>query len=556
MFKIESYITPLILNYLTKYVKNIRPQDFQVSLWEGEVTFHNLDLRLDVLQQELDLPFQFLSGHIHELVISVPWTKITSEPIRISINTIEFVLKSNREDTSGTKSPTGSSSPQHQSSVEGTSASNKNNEREDTSSIGSSLATKILNNINVQCQNIILKYIEEDIVVSMNVQHLSYGPANEQWHLAIVDVNPNKVLMRKLINISDLTICLDKRNDAGQIDVCQEPVMYRCTLECRVLRKYNCQTMANSSTTRIGVFTQNLDLNLSTMQIPLLMRLIKFITQMVPEKTNASDSTSTTPDDFSASDMATSRANSGGTYLSWAWNLLPSFSLDDEEKDDCNTDDPVGHTKDIGIYVEELNLTLKNSEFINDAIMGGIKRIRYMPIVRFTIGGLYWERVMSKELEWSNTKMGISSIYVEPLGSYRTDDQTNSYAIIDTPPFTNIRSFIDKSLFDDQCMIADKGWGVTNYDDYVTRITDDYLLYRSPIFAFDVITYRSSHVDSQESGGTATTTLTNTANEGKLTDLHRQYRILSAGITFRYNQTFLQRKRKPTLQVLQTPKKS
>ncbi|XP_046806664.1 vacuolar protein sorting-associated protein 13B [Lucilia cuprina] len=539
MFKIESYITPLILNYLTKYVKNIRPQDFQVSLWEGEVTFHNLDLRLDVLQQELDLPFQFLSGHIHELVISVPWTKITSEPIGISINTIEFVLKSNREDSSGTKSPTGSSSPQHQSTTEVTSASNRNNEREDTSSMGSSLATKILNNINVQCQNIILKYIEEDIVVSMNVQHLSYGPANEQWQLAMVDVNPNKVLMRKLINVSDLTICLDKRNDAGQIDVCQEPVMYRCTLECRVLRKYNSQTMANSSTTRIGVFTQNLDLNISTMQIPLLMRLIKFITQMVPEKSNASDASSTAPDDYGASDMASNKANSGGTYLSWAWNMLPSFNLVDEVKDESHIDDPAGHTKDIGIYVEELNLTLKNSEFINDAIMGGIKRIRYMPIVRFTIGGLYWERVMSKELEWSNMKMGISSIYVEPLGSYRTDDQTNSYAIIDTAPFTNIRSFIDKSLFDDQCMIADKGWGVTNYDDYMARITDDYLLYRSPIFAFDVINYRSTHTESQE-GPSSTSGITNTTNEGKLMDLYRQYRVLAAGITFRYNQTFLQ----------------
>ncbi|KAM7361700.1 vacuolar protein sorting 13B isoform 2-T2 [Cochliomyia hominivorax] len=493
----------------------------------------------DVLQQELDLPFQFLSGHIHELVISVPWTKITSEPIRISINTIEFVLKSNREDESGTKSPTGSSSPQHQSAIEGGNSGSKSSEREDTSSMGSSLATKILNNINVQCQNIILKYIEEDIVVSMNVQHLSYGPANEQWHLAMVDVNPNKVLMRKLINISDLTICLDKRNDAGQIDVCQEPVMYRCTLECRVLRKYNCQTMLSSSTTRIGVFTQNLDLNISTMQIPLLMRLIKFITQMVPEKSKTPDSTSTTPDDYGSSDAAANMGNSGGTYLSWAWNLLPSFNLVDDEKDDSHTDEPLGHTKDIGIYVEELNLTLKNSEFINDTIMGGIKRIRYLPIVRFTIGGLYWERVMSKELEWSNTKMGISSFYVEPLGSYRTEDQINSYALIDTAPFTNIRSFIDKSLFDDQCMIADKGWGVTNYDDYVTRITDEYLLYRSPIFAFDVITYRSSHADNQDDGAT-TSNSTNATVEGKLSDLHQQYRVLSAGITFRYNQTFLQ----------------
>lgn len=53
-----------------------------------------MDLRLDVLEEELNLPFcTFLSGHIHELTIRVPWTKIASEPICVTINTIEFVLK-------------------------------------------------------------------------------------------------------------------------------------------------------------------------------------------------------------------------------------------------------------------------------------------------------------------------------------------------------------------------------------------------------------------------------------------------------------------------------
>lgn len=64
-----------------------------MSLWGGEVCFQNLDLRLDVLEEELNLPFSFLSGHIHELTIRVPWTKIASEAICVTINTIEFVLK-------------------------------------------------------------------------------------------------------------------------------------------------------------------------------------------------------------------------------------------------------------------------------------------------------------------------------------------------------------------------------------------------------------------------------------------------------------------------------
>ena len=43
--------------------------------------------------QELKLPFTFLSGHIHELRIHVPWTKLGSEPVVITINTMECILK-------------------------------------------------------------------------------------------------------------------------------------------------------------------------------------------------------------------------------------------------------------------------------------------------------------------------------------------------------------------------------------------------------------------------------------------------------------------------------
>ena len=50
--------------------------------------FSNLDLRLEVLERELGLPFSFVSGHIHELHIHVPWIRLHAEPIVITINTI------------------------------------------------------------------------------------------------------------------------------------------------------------------------------------------------------------------------------------------------------------------------------------------------------------------------------------------------------------------------------------------------------------------------------------------------------------------------------------
>lgn len=67
--------------------------NYKVSLWGGDVSLTNLDLRLDVLEEEFRLPFNLVSGHIHELQIHVPWTRLQSEPIVLTINTIECVLK-------------------------------------------------------------------------------------------------------------------------------------------------------------------------------------------------------------------------------------------------------------------------------------------------------------------------------------------------------------------------------------------------------------------------------------------------------------------------------
>jgi vacuolar protein sorting-associated protein 13B len=97
-----------------------------------------------------------------------------------------------------------------------------------------SLIAKIIGNMSVICNNIVLKFIEEDIVLSMNVQHLSVHSADHRWRRSFIDVSPTNVLIRKLINIIDLTICLDKRNSSGKIEFVQEPLLYKCSMELRL----------------------------------------------------------------------------------------------------------------------------------------------------------------------------------------------------------------------------------------------------------------------------------------------------------------------------------
>ncbi|XP_034117971.1 intermembrane lipid transfer protein VPS13B isoform X1 [Drosophila albomicans] len=520
MFKLESYITPILLNYVAKYVKNIRDEDAQVSLWEGEVTFQNLDLRLDVLEEELNLPFELVSGHIHELSIQVPWTKLTSEPVRIEINTIEFVAK--LPDEEDKKQQLAERRRQRLSG-------DVVDEQQGGGAINSSVVNKIINNINLQCHNIILKYVDDDIVVSMNVQYLNFSSANELWEPAMMDVNPVQVLMRKLLQVSDLTICLDKRNTAGKIEVCQEPILYRCTLELRVLRKYNVNTLNTSSTTRIGVFTKSLDINVSSLQFPMVMRLVKILLELKPANIEEDSFVLEDPVEPPTSDSMQQRVapDAPNTMFGWAWNLLPSF----EATAPPAADEPIGHFFDVGVYAEQLNFQLKNSEIFTDQVMGGIKRIRYTPIMRISLGGIYYERSQLKESDWANVRAGLSSLNMEPLGIYRSEDPMTQN-LMNTQEAENERGFVDKSLFDEQYMFADRPWCSNNHDEYYARNTDDYMLYRSPVLAFDIVEYRAPQAQTRS----------HVMQGAQLKDagLRVKYRLLSAGITFHFSQSFLQ----------------
>ncbi|XP_055922999.1 intermembrane lipid transfer protein VPS13B [Eupeodes corollae] len=513
MFKLESYITPIILNHVAKYVKNIRPEDSQVSLWEGEVAFQNLDLRLDVLEEELNLPFEFLSGHVHELSILVPWTKITSEPIKITINTIEFVLK-----LKDSNPDTANASPRKSEQKKRISKVDDGTQQQQGYMPG--LVNKIINNIVINCHNIILKYVEEDIVVSMNIQLLSFSSADEAWKPAFTDIHPLRVFMRKLIQVSDLTICLDKRNAAGQIDVCQEPILYRCSLEMRIVRKYNINTFHLGSITRIAIFTKLMEMNVSSLQFPMAMRLFKLLLALKSGELKSKSTTNVLDDENDPQEGAISASNS---YLNWAWNLIPSFGLTETEEEETVEEEITGQLLDIGIYVEALNFTLKSSEFITDSIVGATKKIRYSPIVKVILGGIYSETVIISDKNWSNTKSGCSSIAIEPLDSYKDEDTDMIALVTSSSPLTS-RAFLDRSLFDSN--FVEKDWSIATIEEYNARVTEEYLLYRSPAMAFDLVQYKEETDDEAS---------TSKSEDSKIRSV---YRMLASSMTLRHNQTY------------------
>lgn len=272
MFKLESYISPLLMGYIDKYVK-LHQEDFQLSLWGGDAVLNNLDLRLDVIEKAVHLPIVFKSGHIHELRIHVPWTKLGSEPVVITINTIECILK--LRDSQFETSSKGSRSDLKRSKSRSALKQRKQEGDDLPPGYLQSLMNKIVNNVSIIVNNLIVKFVEDDIVLSLNIKSAELYSVDENWERDFIELSLPELVLRKSINLCDLTVCLDKCDSSGKIEHYQDPLIYRCSVTGRLYTKYDSMSAKRASVTKFDLFCEHLDVSLTDTQLPMFERLIE-----------------------------------------------------------------------------------------------------------------------------------------------------------------------------------------------------------------------------------------------------------------------------------------
>uniref|UniRef100_A0A9J8BQX9 Vacuolar protein sorting 13 homolog B n=1 Tax=Cyprinus carpio carpio TaxID=630221 RepID=A0A9J8BQX9_CYPCA len=348
---LESYVSPLLMSYVNRYIKNLKPSDLQLSLWGGDVVLSKLDLRLDVLEQELKLPFTFLSGHIHELRIHVPWTKLSSEPVVITINTMECILKLRDGATEDNESCTSSST--NRSTSESSKAASKPRRVQQAPSdpdlppgYVQSLIRRVVNNVNIVVNNLILKYVEDDIVLSVNITSAECYTVDDLWDRAFMDIVAPELVLRKVINFSDCTVCLDKRNASGKIEFYQDPLLYKCSFRTRLHFTYDNINAKIPAVIKVHTMVESLKLSLTDQQLPMFIRLMELGVALYygemgvhrdAEKEESGSLRESVSGLMDASDPALTGQYFQGEdedqgWMSWAWSFVPAIVSTGEEE--------------------------------------------------------------------------------------------------------------------------------------------------------------------------------------------------------------------------------
>ncbi|XP_060248832.1 intermembrane lipid transfer protein VPS13B isoform X1 [Meriones unguiculatus] len=438
---LESYVTPILMSYVNRYIKNLKPSDLQLSLWGGDVVLSKLELKLDVLEQELKLPFTFLSGHIHELRIHVPWTKLGSEPVVITINTMECILKL-KDGIQDDHESCGSNST-NRSTAENTKSSIKPRRIQQAAPTDpdlppgyvQSLIRRVVNNVNIVINNLILKYVEDDIVLSVNITSAECYTVSELWDRAFMDISATDLVLRKVINFSDCTVCLDKRNASGKIEFYQDPLLYKCSFRTRLHFTYDNLNSKMPSIIKIHTLVESLKLSITDQQLPMFIRIMQLgIALYYGEIGNfkdieTEDPTSLSkdmlgniagPEDETRIEMQYSAQYKGQElysqdyeepqgWVSWAWSFVPAIVSYDDGEEDCLRNDPASTMhqqkaqtlKDpivsVGFYCTKATVTFKLTEMQAESSYYSPQKVKSKEVLCWEQEGTTVEALMMGE---------------------------------------------------------------------------------------------------------------------------------------------------------------
>ncbi|XP_069393277.1 intermembrane lipid transfer protein VPS13B isoform X4 [Paralichthys olivaceus] len=436
---LESYVTPLLMSYVNKYIKNLKPSDLQLSLWGGDVVLSKLDLKLDVLEQELKLPFTFMSGHIHELRIHVPWTKLGSEPVVITINTMECILK--LRDGAQDDHESGSSSTSRSVSDSSKAVAKPRRLQQAAPSdpdlppgYVQSLIRRVVNNVNIVVNNLILKYVEDDIVLSVNITSAECYTVDDMWERAFMDITAPELVLRKVINFADCTVCLDKRNASGKIEFYQDPLLYKCSFRTRLHFTYDNINSKIPSVIKIQTMVESLKLSITDQQLPMFIRILQLIIALyygeigghresegeegsghvreaggnVPAMDVDVENPGTTTDLYM---LSGSPEDADQGWVSWAWSFVPAIvTIEEEGEEDLyqqrdpgsisNSPQQSAH-KDpivsIGFYCTKASVTFKLTETHSESSYYSPQKVKSREVLCLEQQGITIEVLMMGE---------------------------------------------------------------------------------------------------------------------------------------------------------------
>ncbi len=234
-----------------------------------------------------------------------------------------------------------------------------------------SIVNKIILNLSIVVNNLIIKLVEDDIVLSLNIKSVECYSVDSLWNKVFIDINTTQINLRKIFKINDLTVCLDRRDASGKIEFYQDPLIFRWSLEARLHLVYKNANLKKPDNFYFQFYCKKLPISITDQQLIMILRFVHFfnsifdhddsLTSINNKKTKVSvnneheakfvDQTESVNSSISLNNEENS------SWVSWAWSYIPSFTDNEDENKLIEKKDNL--SANFGFYCDEISICLK-----------------------------------------------------------------------------------------------------------------------------------------------------------------------------------------------------
>jgi vacuolar protein sorting-associated protein 13D len=88
---LEGLVTWVLNNYVGEYLENLNADQLSIALLQGQVELENVPIKKTALRK-FDVPLQVKSGIIGKLTLSIPITRMKSEPWILKMSDLLVLL--------------------------------------------------------------------------------------------------------------------------------------------------------------------------------------------------------------------------------------------------------------------------------------------------------------------------------------------------------------------------------------------------------------------------------------------------------------------------------
>ncbi|TQS37082.1 hypothetical protein Golomagni_02454 [Golovinomyces magnicellulatus] len=214
---LEGLVASLLNRFLGLYIRNFDPKQLNIGIWSGDVKLRDLELRREALDQ-LKLPINVTKGHLGELTLRIPWSNLRGQPVQVHINDV-YVLAVPKRDVEWDDEEEEaarryalkmekleSAEIMRERSQEGL----NQEEQQKNQSFAESLATKIVDNLQITIKNIHIRY-EDSIsapghpfAVGVTLQEFSAVSTDSDWKPKFIQNSVGS--SHKLANLGALAV--------------------------------------------------------------------------------------------------------------------------------------------------------------------------------------------------------------------------------------------------------------------------------------------------------------------------------------------------------------